>query len=51
MSKPVNFSSGVAESFPQVVNKKKKSNFWQDVFVGSISAMSAVPIIQPMDLL
>jgi Mitochondrial carrier protein len=51
MSKPVDSSSGaVTESPPppQTVNKKKPTNFWQNVFVGSVSGMSAVSMIQPM---
>lgn len=50
MSKPINFSSGAISqqySPPQEVDKKKP-NFWQNVFIGSFSAVSAVPIIQPM---
>jgi hypothetical protein len=49
MSKSVNSSNGVVTEYspPQEV-KNKPTNFWQNVFVGSISGMSAVSIIQPM---
>jgi hypothetical protein len=50
MSKPVDSSSGVVTEYPpsQTVNKKKPSDFGQNVVVGSISGMSAVSMIQPM---
>lgn len=50
MSKPIDSSSGAVTEYPppQVVNKKKPTDFWQNVFVGSISGMSAVSMIQPM---
>jgi hypothetical protein len=50
MSKPVDSSNGAGTEYSQaqVVNNKKPTNFWQNVFVGSISGMSAVTMIQPM---
>ena len=51
MSKPVDSSSGAITGYqppPQRVHEKKPIDFWQNVFVGSISGVSAVAMIQPM---
>ena len=49
MSKPINSSSAEGrEYFPSEGIKTSKPSFWQNVTVGSISAMSAVLMIQPM---
>lgn len=50
MSKPVDSSSGAVTNYSpsQIENKKKPTDFLQNIFVGSISGMSAVSLIQPM---
>lgn len=50
MSKPIDSSSGVVTEYtssPEVY-KKKPADFFQKVFVGSVSGMSAAFLIQPM---
>ena len=48
MSKPVDSSSGTVTNYSPPQNKNKSMDFLQNIFVGSISGMSAVSIIQPM---